>query len=217
MSQPPQPLGGSLIQVGPKFDQRFKHPFTCMITGPTQSGKTEFVKRFVQSIDHMMTQKPSVIYWCYTEWQPTYENIPAKFISPAQLNPSIFKTPEPKLIILDDMMKEVGKDASFTDLFTKGSHHWNMSVIHITQDLFYDRRRTNRINCQYLVLMKNPGDKLTPITLARQLGNSTKFMKAYNAATAKPHGYLLVDMEQTTPDMYRLRTNIFPDQLTIFY
>ena len=114
-------------------------------------------------------------------------------------------------------MKEAGKDESFTDLFTKGSHHWNMSVIHITQDLFYDKRRTKRINSQYLVLMKNPGDRLTPNMLARQMGNSSKFMKAYNAATSQPHGYLLVDMEQNTPDMYRLRTNIFPDQLTIFF
>ena len=207
-------IRGGYIQVGPKFDERFKHPFTCMVTGPTKAGKTEFVKRFVMNLRMMMTTLPHKVYWCYTEWQPTYEDIPATFISSKQLGQMNLRTPEPKLIIFDDMMREV---ETMTELFTKGSHHWNMSVIHITQDLFYDKRRTNRINTQYIVMMKNPGDKLTPNILARQMGIGDKFMRAYNAATAKPHGYLLVDMEQNTPDMYRLRTNIFPDQLTIFY
>ena len=207
----------SLLQLGPKFDERFKHPFTCIVTGPTKAGKTEFVKKFVQNVDKLMTEKPEAIYWFYTEWQLTYQGIPANFVNARQLASVDLRTPEPKLVILDDMMKEVGKDPMYTDLFTKGSHHWNMSVIHITQDLFYDRRRTNRINTQYLVMMKNPGDKLTPSIIARQMGNTEKFMKAYNAATARPHGYLLVDMEQNTPDMYRLRTNTFPNQLTIFY
>ena len=203
-----------LLRKGPKFDERFKHPFTCIVTGPTKAGKTEFVKKFVVNVEKMMTEKPKVIYWCYTEWQPTYQDIPANFVNAEQLQTLDLKNPEPKLVILDDMMKEGG---TFTDLFTKGSHHWNMSLIHITQDLFYDRRRTNRMNTQYLVMMKNPGDKLTPSIIARQMGNATKFMKAYNAATVRPHGYLLVDMAQNTPDLYRLRTNIFPDRLTIFY
>ena len=205
------------VQIGPKFDERFKHPFTCIVAGPTKAGKTEFVKKFVLNLDSLVSVKPKNVYWCYTEWQPTYENIPAQFIKANQLESLNLRNCEPKLIVLDDMMRETNGNSAITDIFTKGSHHWNMSVIHITQDIFYDKKRTNRINCQYLVLMKNPGDLLTPMNLAKQMGNSAKFMKAYRAATALPHGYLLVDMEQNTPDLYRLRTNIFPDELTVFY
>jgi len=43
------------------------------------------------------------------------------------------------LIILDDLLNEVySKDVR--DLFTKGSHHRNGSVILITQNLFHQRR-----------------------------------------------------------------------------
>jgi hypothetical protein len=46
------------------------HPFTSMIAGPTGSGKSMFVRRFVPNIKHMMTPKPDRILWCYGEYQP---------------------------------------------------------------------------------------------------------------------------------------------------
>jgi hypothetical protein len=45
------------------------HPFTSMIAGPTGSGKSMFVRRFVPNIKHMMTPKPDRILWCYGEYQ----------------------------------------------------------------------------------------------------------------------------------------------------
>jgi hypothetical protein len=39
------------------------HPFTSMIAGPTGSGKSMFVRRFVHNIKHMMTPKPDRILW----------------------------------------------------------------------------------------------------------------------------------------------------------
>jgi hypothetical protein len=41
------------------------HPFTSMIAGPTGSGKSMFVRRFVHNIKHMMTPKPDRMLWCY--------------------------------------------------------------------------------------------------------------------------------------------------------
>jgi hypothetical protein len=41
------------------------HPFISMIAGPTCSGKSMFVRRFVYNIKHMMTPKPDRILWCY--------------------------------------------------------------------------------------------------------------------------------------------------------
>ena len=56
---------------------------------------------------------------------------------PEQLNPKVRN-----LVILDDMMKSV--DQSVTDLFTKGSHHRNISVIHIVQNI--NPRDASQIN-----------------------------------------------------------------------
>ena len=67
--------------------------------------------------------------------------------------------------------------------------------------------------------MKSPGDKLTAMNLAKQMypKNTNFFMDAYSKATEKAHGYLLIDLEQNTPECLRLRSNILPEETTIVY
>ncbi|GFO22441.1 hypothetical protein PoB_004894600 [Plakobranchus ocellatus] len=50
--------------------------------------------------------------------------------------------------------------------------------------------------------------------LARQAcpGNSKYVEEAYKDATHVPHGYLLLDLKQCTPDNLRLRTTIRPNE-----
>jgi len=74
------------------------------------------------------------------------------------------------LIILDDLLNEVySKDVC--DLFTKGSHHKNISFILITQNLFHQGRfcRDISLNAKYLVALKNVRDKSQLQYLARQV------------------------------------------------
>ena len=48
---------------------------------------------------------------------------------------SLFSGKEAELIIIDDIMREA--DGRIVDIFTKGSHHRNLSVFYITQNLFH--------------------------------------------------------------------------------
>lgn len=201
---------------------KLQHPFTCIVAAPTKAGKTTFVARLVKNADLMICPKPQKILWCYSEWQTSYEQLSSMVTFHKGLPDinELKKTPHVvKLLIFDDLMSEVSKSSTLTELFTRGCHHWSCSVIHITQDVFSDRKRTNRINSQYLVLMKNPADKLTPNNIAKQMfpGKGSQFQQAFNHATRNPHGYLFVDLDQATPEKYRLRTNIFPNELTIIY
>ena len=41
------------------------------------------------------------------------------------------------LVVLDDMMQELSNEKKITNLFTKGCHHRNLSVIFIVQNLFH--------------------------------------------------------------------------------
>lgn len=201
---------------------QLQHPFTCIVAAPTKAGKTTFVSRLITHASQMIKPPPKKIIWCYTEWQLAYEQL-AQSVEFVQGLPDLSALREckekPMLIVLDDLMSEIKKDGSVVELFTRGCHHWSCSVIHITQDIFFDKRRTSRINSQYIVLMKNPADKLTPLNLAKQMypGQVTGFMEAYNHATQKPHGYLFIDLDQNTPEAFRLRTNIFPEQPTGVY
>ena len=73
------------------------------------------------------------------------------------------------LLIVDDMMVESGDE--MLKLFTKGSHHRNMSIVYIVQNLFDKGKhhRTISLNTHYLVCFKNPRDSTQIQTLARQI------------------------------------------------
>lgn len=69
------------------------------------------------------------------------------------------------------------------------------------------------MNCQIIVIFKNPRETNQINHLARQVCNKNpKFLQeAYEDACEKAYGYLLLDLRQTTPEHLRFRTNIFQD------
>ena len=73
------------------------------------------------------------------------------------------------LVIIDDLMSEVNNEVG--DFFTKGAHHKNLSIIYICQNLFHHNKiqRTINLNCQYLVIYKNPRDILQVQHLGRSI------------------------------------------------
>ena len=79
-----------------------------------------------------------------------------------------------KLIVIDDLMHETKGNGDLLKLFTRGCHHWNISVIQIVQNLFFDGLRTSRINCDYIVLVKNPADKSNLVDVTKNSVTSFK-------------------------------------------
>lgn len=202
---------------------QFKFPFTCIVAGMSKSGKSEWTKKVILSADTLIAPAPERIIYAYSEYQDFFSLLPAH-IELVQGLPDLdeLKTdPRRKLLVLDDLMHVLAKqkNSQLVDLFTKGSHHWSLAVIHLVQNLYYENMRTARINSHYLVLMKSPSDKLQAINLSRQLypGEHKFFLEAYKDACSKPFGYLLIDNEPTTDDSHRLRTSIFPGEQCIVY
>ena len=70
---------------------------------------------------------------------------------------------------MDDLMTNT--DDRVVDIFTKISHHRNLSVVYLTQNLFYKNKqtRTLSLNSHYIVLFKNAGDATQVANLARQM------------------------------------------------
>ena len=193
-----------------------------IVAGPSKSGKTVFVKKVLKNLSEMCAPVPEVIYWCYGEYQAAYDEL-APFVHLHQGIPNLelFKQnkSQPQLCILDDLMGELKNNESLTTLFTKGSHHWNLSIVHIVQNLYFEGLRSARINSQYLVLMKNPSDQSQVATLARQMFPKRHhfLLEAYQDATLHPHGYLYIDLHQSTDEDLRVRTNIFPGEQAVVY
>ena len=209
------------VGIGPD-DHLFpwKHPFTCLIAGPTGCGKTVFAKRFVNNINQMMDPIPERIIWYYSEYQTVFGTVNnTEFIEGLpdidKLNPY-----ERHLVIIDDQMTENNKE--IVTLFTKKSHHRNISVMYLVQNLFYQTKehRNISLNAHYIVLFRNRRDSSQVTRLGKQIfPGKTKWDlgEAYRKATSKPYGYLLVDLKPETKDYLQLRTDIFPGQIQRVY
>lgn len=197
----------------------WKHPFTGIIAGPTGSGKSVFTFKFISEVDSMISPPPEKIIYCYGEYQPMFNEYPHVTFSEGLPDLAQFDGKERTLLILDDLMSETNDSVS--NIFTKVSHHRNVSVLYLSQNLFYKSKqnRTISLNAHYIVLFKNPRDALQVATLARQMypGQSKFLVEAFKDATEKPFGYLLLDLKPDTEEKYRIRTNIFPGERHFVY
>ena len=129
---------------------------------------------------------------------------------------SYFDVNKQNMIVFDDQMIDASKDKRIVNLFTRGFHHRNLSVIYIVQNLFHQGKssRSISLNSHYLALFKNPRDKLQILTLAKQMypRQTDFFLNQYEEAEKRPFGYLLIDLKTTTQDNCRLRTNVLPSE-----
>ena len=199
----------------------FQHPMTMNVCGPTCSGKTTWLKQLLLNADKMFQPRPHNIFWFYKRWQPIYTELRKKLnnikfiqgIPPTLKNAKFFDERFPTLFIFDDLMRDATRNSDICELYTEGSHHRNLSVICLLQNIYHHGRenRTMSLNTQYLVLFQNPRDQLQVMTLSRQMfpHRSYQFMDQFNRATTKPYGYLVIDLKQNTPDYQRIRTDVF--------
>jgi len=202
-----------------------KHPFTMLVAGATSSGKTVFIKNLLNSIDELMIPErplPLKVVWAYGIFQ---ENYKVSLPNPNVLIEYVEGLPDENkkcdIMVIDDLMSTLSDSKSLSNLFTRGSHHKNMSVIFIVQNFFNQGKemRTVSLNSHYIVLMKNRRDLNQISRLGSQLYPKKKlgfFLDAYKKAMdQQDYGYLLIDLTQTTQEEFRLRTNILPHQYPI--
>ena len=195
-------------------------PFTCIVAGPSSSGKTQLTMGIVKHAKSVIVPPPETILWCYTIFQPVFNDLKSVATLHEGLpDLSMFDGARSCLLVLDDFMSSL--DGRVTDLFTKISHHKRVSVIFMSQNFFFSSKesRTISLNAHYLFLMKVTRDLLQIDTLARQMyPRDSKFLvEVYKDATRLPYSYLLIDLKQETPDKFRLRTGVLPGETQFVY
>jgi hypothetical protein len=200
--------------------EEFVHPFTCVVSGPTGAGKTELIKNIIVNSKHIIDLPPEKIIWFYAERQPQLEfALPNVEFRNEMPNLDEFNGMLRVLIVIDDFMSEA--NAEITKLFSKGSHHRNLSIFFLVQNFFHGNKqmRTITLNAHYIILFKNPRDQSQIYTIARQMfPNNSKFlMSAFKIATESPFGYLFLDLKQKTPEEIRVRTQILPNEPTFVF
>jgi len=198
------------------FNPRLKTASNIVVAGPSKSGKTYLVTRMIRERRDLFRNPLDKVVFCYGEWQKEFEDLQRQegvtFIEglPADLYEPF--DGRPGMLILDDLMTESSNNPEVEKLFTRGTHHRQLTTILLTQNLFRKGNRTQSLNAHYVVAFKNPRDRTQLGFLIRQaFPKQQKFVEeAFKDATRNEYGYLLFDFETDTPDVVRLRTNIFP-------
>jgi|GWRWMinimDraft_12_1066020.scaffolds.fasta_scaffold09482_1 hypothetical protein len=213
-----------------QFDVRIKHPSTMILAGQTGSGKSFFTKKLLSSKKYIFApSSPKHTILFYREWQKLYdemkeEKLIDEFVKgmpdEKQLKAKMEKYVKKGgcLIIFDDLMTDIGNTLS--NCFTVYSHHYNVTILLLIQSLFLENKsyRICSLNAHYIILMKNKRDGASVSYLARQISpyNTQYITQAYNKATEKPYSHILFDMRQETPDLIRIRSNIFDYPVSVF-
>ena len=195
-----------------------------MVSGPTASGKTYWTHKLLKN--KMFTEPVASVLYCYGVYQDYYNEMTIPNIEFYEGLPTFEKVQSLNdgkfhVIVLDDLMEYIIKSVETQNLFTKYCHHYNITAIFLTQNIFAQGpcARTININTHILVLFANKRDESQALNLGKQLFpcNSKIFMEAYEDATSVLHGYLVVDCDPKSPRELKLRTNIFPGEEIICY
>ena len=136
------------------MDPRWKHPFTCIVAGPTGCGKTTFVTRGYISYRSSASTREIATKFFHNDRSLTrtrYVVLRGMAVSVRESRhtkknlrleeglPTSFDASKRTIVVLDDLMAET--DERVTNLFTKKNHHCNTSVIYLVQNLFQKTRR----------------------------------------------------------------------------
>ena len=228
VSNSPVPcLMDNTLETLPHPDFAFQHPYSMMVVGPSQCGKTHFVH---QLLTHKCMaypdKKPLQVVWFYNQWQPRYEEIQRalkkkiRFMQGLpELEEDLSSIPTSKhtIIVLDDLMAQATDSPVVSKLFTQGRHR-NASVILLLQNMFPKGKYNTDIsrNATYKVLFRSPGDRKQIDIMAEQTfaKDRPRFMQAYKQETDQPYGYLVVDNHPRTASEHQVVGDVFGDCYT---
>ena len=153
----------------------FKHPTTIQVSGPTRCGKTRLVRRILE--EQLIQPFATRIIWVFSKWQPDYDLIRERYTGiefEKGWRDEIFDSLSPEqrnILVLDDQMGVASSSTSVAELFTKGSHHRNLTVIYLVQNVYNQGKsqRTISLNSHYSVIFRNGRDASQFRTMAYQI------------------------------------------------
>jgi hypothetical protein len=212
---------------------RFITPCSISVTGPSQSGKTEFIINLIENRTQLFTSEFSRIIFCQPETlahieSKAFERIRKSFPRVELLNglPNISKlnldlNHLPCLIVIDDQMTALLDSSNILELLTIKVHHFNLSVIISLHNFFAPSRYGKSItrNLNYLVFFKNPSDlrELRNISCQITPTHPTFMQTNFNFLSERfpndPSHYIIVNSHhQSKMNNMHIYTHIFPNK-----
>ena len=203
----------------------FKHPTTIQVSGPTRCIQTWLVRLILKK--QLIQPCATRIIWMLSEWQPDYDMISERYPGiefEKRWRDEIFDLlshEQRNILVLDDQMSVSSWISSVADLFTKGSHHRNLTVIYLVQNVYNQGKSqiTIFLNLHYSVVFRNGRDASQFRTMAYKicLNNSKWLIDSVTDATCKTYGYLVLNHYLSTLEHQSVVTNILPKEQPTYY
>ncbi|CAC5358259.1 unnamed protein product [Mytilus coruscus] len=209
---------------------QFETPTSIMVCGPTNSGKTMFIKRLLENAQLMFKNVPSYILYCYgSVWKPIctemqrsidgimfHEGIPSK----EDLMEARGDDRRHMICVLDDLLHDLANDRWAQELICVSSHHLNITVCLVGHNIYEKGKvmRTLSLNMHYYILFENRRDSEQILRFGRQVfpHKGKYFLDSFIKAMSFSR-YMMVDLNPKTEKLYSLRTRIFPGEDTIVF
>ena len=176
-----------------------------IVFGPTQAGKTQFVLDVIrQRLVHPFPNQIFYMYGVYQDWMSLWnetETQHIKFIEGLDFNQ--MDTSYPSLLVIDDLLLSTGKDVATA--FIMGSHHKQISIMYITQNLFPNCPvfRTMSANAHYYVIFHSQRNFRQVHTLAKQIYSGPdlkRITNAYKRAGEQRRGFIVLSFAPELPE-----------------
>jgi len=211
-------------------DLMLKCPFSMVISGPSQAGKSHFIYQLVRFRKLVCTQKFTRIIYCQSnnfshKNQSFIKELENEFPSleicqglPKINDLHLTINNEPSLLLIDDLMEEVLNSSSMLHLVSNDVHNFNISVVFVLQNYFAQSRygKTLVRNCQYKVFFYNRIEQLELRNISTQVSTHPNFFRANYEFLCKTFPneksvYLLIDGHSRSPSKQLwCRSLIFP-------
>ena len=130
------------------IDPRFMHPFTAIIAGPSQTGKSMFCMRIIRNARECIAHPPEQ-YSVLLQRLPTFIRLISKR--------RVLSRDLPDLNMFDGVTNEPCSSSmtsctkptkQWPKLFIRVSHHKNVSVVYLTQNLFNNNKHNRTISLE---------------------------------------------------------------------
>ncbi len=177
---------------------KFLANHNTIIFGQTGAGKSQFMLELIRQ--KLVEPFPKNVYYMFnieqpwmSSWHDTEEQ-PITFIK--GLNFDKLDTSMPSLLVVDDLILSKDK-TDIAEMFIMGSHHKQVSLFYITQNLFPNCPvfRLMAANAHYYVLFHSRRHTRQVNTLARQVfsgGELKRISNAYLRCSKQSRGFIIL-------------------------
>ena len=213
-----------IMELVKPINMRFSHPARILVCGPSNSGKTTLVTNIIRNWRTFFHHPVTRVVWYYGVYQPGYDKLSTMGVElreglPESIEsdfPYTVSSDETQILVLDDLMKEATKDSHVLDIFTKWSHHKNITAFMSSQNIFHQGRHSVDITRNvsvaiFIIEMRNIRVVERFLHSSYNKRQVRQIMRWIREEThGKPYSNFMIDFDMSTNDEHRLRINIIP-------